>query len=46
MPMYSQRFQKHPVAEDLGWRGINIPSYPSLTDDEVREIASLIKNFK
>lgn len=26
MPMYSSKFQKHAIAENLGWRGINIPS--------------------
>lgn len=45
MPMYSQKFQRHIVAEDLGWRGINIPSYPSLTSDDVRFIAETIVNF-
>ena len=30
MPMYSQRFQRHPVAENIGWRGINLPSWPGL----------------
>jgi perosamine synthetase len=46
MPMYSQKFQKHSVAEDLGWRGINLPSYPSLRNEEVEEICSLIKQFQ
>lgn len=45
MPMYSSKFQKHPIAEKLGWRGINIPSYPSLSDDEVIYIAGLILKF-
>lgn len=46
MPMYSQFFQKHPVAESLGWRGINLPSYPDLTREEVREISSIICEMK
>lgn len=45
MPMYAQNFQKHPIAEDLGWRGINLPSYPGLTDDDVIEVCSHIKSF-
>lgn len=45
MPMYSQKFQRHPVAEDLAWRGINIPSYPSLTDDQVIEISENVNDF-
>ena len=45
MPMYSTKFQKHAVAEDLGWRGINLPSYPGLSDDQVREITNAVKDF-
>jgi perosamine synthetase len=45
MPMYSSRFQKHSVAEDLGWRGINLPSYPSLTEENVSWICSVISSF-
>ena len=45
MPMHSSRFQKHPIAENLGWRGINIPSYPGLTDTQVNEIVSAIKEY-
>lgn len=45
MPMYAQNFQKHPVAESLGWRGINLPSFPALTDDNVIEICAHIKQF-
>lgn len=45
MPMYAQHFQKYPVAEDLGWRGINLPSYPGLTDNDVKEICSHIQTF-
>jgi perosamine synthetase len=35
MPMYSNRFQRHPVAEDIGWRGINLPSCPGLPEQDV-----------
>ncbi len=45
MPMYAQKFQKHPIAENLGWRGINLPSYPGLTNDNVLEVCSTIKLF-
>jgi perosamine synthetase len=45
MPMYSKNFQKHPVAESLGWRGINLPSYPDLTKDQVLEICHIINQF-
>lgn len=45
MPMYAQRYQKHPVAEDLGWRGINLPSYPGLKDDEIDYIVNKVKSY-
>jgi perosamine synthetase len=45
MPMYSQKFQRHPVAENLGWRGINLPSWPGMTKRMVEEITCLIKEF-
>ena len=43
MPMYSQKFQKHPVAEDLGWRGINLPSYPELTEQEIMFVVQAVE---
>jgi perosamine synthetase len=45
MPMYSQRFQRHPVAEDLGWRGVNLPSYPDLEEQSVAEICAVIATY-
>lgn len=45
MPMYSTKYQRHPVAENLGWRGINLPSYPSLTMDDINFIIQKIKEF-
>lgn len=45
MPMYSAKFQKHPIAEDLGWRGINLPSYPGLKDEDIKEICSVLNSF-
>jgi perosamine synthetase len=45
MPMYSARFQKHSVAEDLGWCGINLPSYPSLSKMDVSKISDIINQF-
>ncbi|TAN00286.1 MAG: DegT/DnrJ/EryC1/StrS aminotransferase family protein [Chitinophagaceae bacterium] len=44
MPMYSKRYEKHHVAENLGWRGINLPSYVGLKDDELTEICNIILN--
>ena len=45
MPMYSNQYQRHPVAEDIGWRGLNLPSYPSLTNVQIKKIADLINDF-
>ncbi len=45
MPMYSNKFQRHPVAEDLGWRGINLPSWPGLSKDQVALISTSIRQF-
>lgn len=45
MPMYSQKFQKHNIAEDLGWRGINLPSFPGLTNEQIESIINGINEF-
>lgn len=45
MPMYSAAYQRHPVAEDIGWRGINLPSYPALEREDVARIATNLKDF-
>jgi len=45
MPIYSHRYQRHRVAEDIAWRGINLPSFPSLTDAEVREVCSTLRSY-
>jgi perosamine synthetase len=46
MPMYSQRYQLHKVAEDIGWRGINLPSYPDLTEDQIGYICEALVSFE
>lgn len=45
MPMYTNKFQVHPVSESLGRRGINLPSWPGLNEDQVHYIVGLIKAF-
>jgi len=45
MPMYSSKYQKHPVAESLGWRGINLPSWPELKEDQIDFICGKIKTL-
>jgi len=45
MPMYSVQYQRHPVAEDLGWRGLNLPSYPGLKSEDIEFICEKIKEI-
>jgi len=45
MPMYAQKFQRHPVAESIGWRGINLPSWPDLKKDQLDLICNCILKF-
>jgi perosamine synthetase len=45
MPMYSTKFQRHPVAEKIGWRGINLPSWPGLTEEHVSLISECIQRY-
>ena len=45
MPMYARNFRKHPVAEDLAWRGINLPSWPGLSQEEIEFIAGQIRAY-
>ena len=45
MPMYAARYQRHPVAENLAWRGINLPSWPGLSSEQVKSIVSAVRGF-
>lgn len=45
MPMYNNPEQHLPVAESLGMRGINLPSYPDLEMNDVKYISEQIRNF-
>jgi perosamine synthetase len=45
MPMFSQKYLKLPAAEILGHNGINLPSYPDLTDDDLDYICGAIRKF-
>jgi len=45
MPIYSQAYRRHRVAEDLAWRGINLPSWPALPETDQQEICALIHQF-
>lgn len=45
MPMYSTKPQIYPVAEKIARSGINLPSWPDLTQKQLTLIVSEIKNF-
>lgn len=45
MPMYARTYRRHPVAEDLAWRGINLPSWPGLSQEQIQLIASTIASY-
>lgn len=45
MPMYFEKGLSLPVAEELGSRGINLPSYPELSEIDVDFICNKIKEF-
>ncbi len=44
MPMYNSD-DSLPTAESLSKRGINLPSYPSLSEEDVSEITQSIRSF-
>jgi perosamine synthetase len=45
MPMYSKKYDRHKIAEDISLRGINLPSYPALNEVDVLYICDKIKSF-
>lgn len=45
MPMYSDKYKRLPVAERIGLSGINLPSYPALSDREIEYICANIKSY-
>lgn len=45
MPPYEHMNAKLPVTEDVALRGMNVPSYPALTHDDVKSICSKIKEY-
>ena len=44
MPMYDDKCSNHPVAVDLAFRGINLPSWPGLKRTQILHICSIIRN--
>lgn len=42
---HSRSFESFPVAENISQRGINLPSFPALTDDEIAFIGEKIVEY-
>jgi len=40
MPMYARCYRRMPVSELISSRGINLPSFPDLTDEEISVVCS------
>jgi len=45
MPMYYDESVKLPITEDISLRGINLPSYPELAEEDIKIICSCIREF-
>ena len=45
MPMYAHGYRRHPVAEDLAWRGVNLPSWPGLSANQLAAVAKTIADY-
>lgn len=45
MPMFNVKQGTFPVAEDISTRGINLPSYPQLTEFDIQYITNAISEF-
>lgn len=45
MPIYFDKNTHLPAAEDLCSRGINLPSYPALTEEDVKIISKIVGDF-
>ena len=45
MPMYAARYQRHAIAENLAWRGINLPSWPDLSSAQVKHITDSVRHY-
>lgn len=43
MPIYSEKYEMHPVSEQLHRTGFNLPSFPDLTYKEIKYIATSVK---
>ena len=45
MPMFNKTNESHPIAEFLGCRGINLPSWPGITEEALNRIVNCIRAY-
>lgn len=45
MPMYFKNEYRFPIADDIGYRGINFPSYPSIKEKELNYVVDKVRCF-
>jgi perosamine synthetase len=45
MPMYASKFRILPITDDIAVRGLNLPSYPELNEEDIELICNTIKTF-
>ncbi len=45
MPMYSAKYRKCQNAEYISYRGINLPSFPSISDEEIDYVIQGIRTY-
>jgi len=46
MPMHHSKYEMHKVSEDISRRGINLPSYPDLTEEQLEYICESILRYE
>jgi perosamine synthetase len=44
LPMYFEAGQSFPVADEISARGINLPSWPDLTDEQLQYVAASLRD--
>lgn len=42
MPIYSEKYETHPVSEKLHRTGLNLPSFPELTEKQIKYISKSV----
>jgi len=45
MSMYGKQNEKHPIAESLGSRGINLPSWPGMAHEQADKVIKTIEEY-